>query len=143
MLISATMAQFVPKFGNEEQNANFRIGLFTFWAIYGIVPTIHWVFLHEDTIYNPLVSVMLPRILVMYMISGCAFFFYITKFPERVIPGLVDIVGSSHQWWHIGTRLYIRFFFHVKIFQFFFYFQECFLPYIFGTILVSPLLFSD
>ena len=103
--ISATMAQFVPKFGNEEQNANFRIGLFTFWAIYGIVPTIHWVFLHEDTIYNPLVSVMLPRILVMYMISGCAFFFYITKFPERVIPGLVDIVGSSHQWWHIGTML--------------------------------------
>lgn len=106
--IVATMAQFIPKFG-DEKNANFRIGLFTFWAIYGIIPTIHWVLLHENTLNHPLVSVMLPKILIMYMICGCAFFFYITKFPERVIPGLVDIVGHSHQWWHIFMFLALYF----------------------------------
>ena len=87
------------------------IGLFTFWAIYGIVPTVHWIFLNDANLYNPLVSAMLPRIIVMYMISGCAFFFYITKFPERVVPGIVDIIGHSHQWWHIFIFLAL-FFWH-------------------------------
>ena len=54
---------------------------------------------------------MLPRMIVMYMISGSAFFFYITKFPERVVPGIVDIVGHSHQWWHIFIFLAL-FFWH-------------------------------
>ena len=37
----------------------------------------------------------------MYFICGLAFFFYVTRIPERLVPGLVDIIGHSHQWWHI------------------------------------------
>ncbi len=56
----------------------------------------------------------------MYALVGIAFFFYVTKVPERLVPGLVDIgmsmicfcnkmyhiqsyfsVGHSHQWWHV------------------------------------------
>jgi len=110
LFILATMAQFFPGFA-DEKNSHYRIGLFTFWAIYGIVPTVHWIFLNDANLYNPLVSAMLPRIVVMYMISGCAFFFYITKFPERVVPGIVDIIGHSHQWWHIFIFLAL-FFWH-------------------------------
>merc|ERR1712018_517070 len=36
----------------------------------------------------------------MYFICGIAFYFYVTKFPERLYPGLVDMIGHSHQWWH-------------------------------------------
>jgi adiponectin receptor len=27
--------------------------------------------------------------------------FLVTRFPERVVPGLFDILGHSHQWWHL------------------------------------------
>ena len=78
-----------------------RLGLFFFWAIYGIVPTLHWILLHPEGLSHSLVSAMLPRIVFMYFICGLAFFFYVTRIPERLVPGLVDIIGHSHQWWHI------------------------------------------
>ena len=33
----------------------------------------------------------------MYGICGIAFLFYITKLPERILPGCLDIIGHSHQ----------------------------------------------
>jgi len=32
-------------------------------------------------------------------ISGCLI--YIFRFPERIFPGKFDLIGSSHQIWHI------------------------------------------
>lgn len=46
-------------------------------------------------------QLLLPRIFWMYVISAVAFFFYVTRMPERLNPGLVNYVGSSHQIWHI------------------------------------------
>ena len=86
LFIIATLAQFIPGFG-EEKHEKKRLGLFTFWAIYGIIPTIHWVTLHPENIGDPLVTAMLPRIIFMYFICGVAFFFYVTKLPERFLPG--------------------------------------------------------
>ena len=86
LFIIATLAQFIPGFG-DEKNTPKRIGLFMFWAVYGIVPTIHWVTLHPDNISDPQVTAMLPRIIFMYFICGIAFFFYVTKLPERFFPG--------------------------------------------------------
>merc|ERR1711899_399106 len=37
----------------------------------------------------------------LFVIWAAAFFFYLTKMPERLMPGLVDIFGHSHQWWHV------------------------------------------
>jgi hypothetical protein len=40
------MDQFIPAkylFDSEEKQAKFRLRLFVIWAVYGIVPTIHWV----------------------------------------------------------------------------------------------------
>ena len=84
----------------EEQQTKFRLWVFFIWAVYGIVPTIHWVWLQQG---GPIVDVMVPRIVVMYIICGAAFFFYLTKMPERLMPGLVDIFGHSHQ----VRRLYL------------------------------------
>lgn len=33
------------------------------------------------------VQLFLPRVLVMYLIAGAAFLFYVTKIPERYFPG--------------------------------------------------------
>lgn len=35
----------------------------------------------------PSVQLFLPRVLVMYLIAGAAFLFYVTKIPERYFPG--------------------------------------------------------
>jgi len=99
LFLVATSVQFFPKFATDEYS-HYRIGLFFFWAAYGVVPTIHWVVMN-DGISSTVVQVMLPKIIIMYTICGIAFFFYVTKFPERLWPGFLDIVGHSHQWWHV------------------------------------------
>lgn len=111
-MIAAGM-QAHPKFAKEEY-AHIRIGLFTVWAIYGFVPTLHYIYL-SGGFSNGLVSVMFPRIMIMYGICGVAFLFYITKLPERFIPGLVDIVGHSHQWWHLLIFLALLFWHHTGV----------------------------
>jgi len=101
IFVLATSIQFIPAktlFESEEKQARFRIRLFVIWAVYGVVPTIHWVWLQDG---SPIVQYMIPRIVVMYIIVGAAFFFYVTKMPERLMPGLVDTFGHSHQWWHV------------------------------------------
>ncbi|QQP38452.1 Uncharacterized protein FKW44_019024, partial [Caligus rogercresseyi] len=83
-------------------------GLFTIWALYGFLPTVHWAYLKG--LNEPLVRSLLLRIFLMYGICGLALFFYVSKLPERCLPpGLVDIVGHSHQWWHAFIFLALLF----------------------------------
>ena len=37
----------------------------------------------------------------MYVLCISAFVVYILKVPECLAPGMVDIFGHSHQWWHL------------------------------------------
>lgn len=106
IFLLASAVQMWPKFAAEEF-ALLRISLFTIWAIYGLVPTIHWIYLQGG--FVGIVPVLLPRIFIMYGICGIAFFFYLTKLPERAVPGLVDIIGHSHQWWHTFVFLALLF----------------------------------
>ncbi|ETN71058.1 hypothetical protein NECAME_14380 [Necator americanus] len=40
-------------------------------------------------------------IFVLYGLVAAAFFFYVTLLPERLSPGTFDLIGCSHQWWHV------------------------------------------
>lgn len=91
----------VPRF---NVSSNLKLAVFVAWAAYGVVPTFHWVLIMGGTA-NPVVQLLLPRVLGMYAISGFAFFIYITKIPERFFVGAVDYIGSSHQWWHFFVVL--------------------------------------
>jgi predicted membrane channel-forming protein YqfA (hemolysin III family) len=99
IFVIAAGFQLSPKFSKDEY-AHLRIGLFTIWGIYGFIPTIHWIWLHGGFAHG-MVPVMLPRIFVMYGLCGMAFVFYISKFPERILPGFVDYIGHSHNIWHV------------------------------------------
>ncbi|XP_014225082.1 progestin and adipoQ receptor family member 3 [Trichogramma pretiosum] len=81
-------------------NENIKLAVFVGWAVYGVVPTLHWT-VAMGGMQNPIVSLLLPRVLGMYCISGAAFLIYFSKMPERLFPGWVDYIGSSHQWWHV------------------------------------------
>lgn len=81
-------------------DSNVKTGVFVAWAAYGVVPTLHWT-ITMGGFSNPVVALLLPRVLGMYLISGTAFAIYITKIPERFSAGRFDYLGHSHQWWHV------------------------------------------
>lgn len=70
-------------------------------TIFGIVPTIHWSVISEATE----VQQFLPKVIILYGILGCAFFFYTSRVPESCLPGKFDIIGHSHNIWHILVAL--------------------------------------
>lgn len=80
-------------------NGNIKLAVFVCWAIYGVLPTLHWT-IAMGGFDNPIVKLLIPRVIGMYIINAIAFAFYMFKIPERFCPGWVDYVGSSHQWWH-------------------------------------------
>lgn len=81
-----------------------KMFVFVAWAAYGVVPTFHWTLIMGGW-DNPIVSLLLPRVLGMYIITGTAFLIYITKIPERFSNGRFDFIGHSHQWWHFFVVL--------------------------------------
>ncbi|XP_053646142.2 progestin and adipoQ receptor family member 3 isoform X1 [Cherax quadricarinatus] len=69
-----------------------RVTLFTGWAISGLLPTIHWTYLHGG-IESSIVQIFLPRIFIMYGISGAAVIVYVWKVPERYFPAAISHRG--------------------------------------------------
>uniref|UniRef100_A0A6I8PEY4 Progestin and adipoQ receptor family member 3 n=1 Tax=Ornithorhynchus anatinus TaxID=9258 RepID=A0A6I8PEY4_ORNAN len=60
---------------------------------YGVIPTVHWVWLNGG-LGAPIVQEFAPRVVVMYMIAASAFLFYISKVPERYFPGMCPSLSS-------------------------------------------------
>ncbi|KAG8221952.1 hypothetical protein J437_LFUL007793 [Ladona fulva] len=96
LIFAVAMGLQIPRF---NVSANVKLMVFVGWAAYGVLPTIHWTIMMGGW-ENPIVELLLPRVLGMYAISGLAFFIYLSKIPERWFAGKVDYLGSSHQWWH-------------------------------------------
>ena len=67
-------------------NGNIKLVVFVAWAAYGVLPTLHWS-IAMGGMDNPIVRMLLPRVLGMYVISGVAFVIYLSKIPERFCPG--------------------------------------------------------
>lgn len=67
-------------------NGNVKLVVFVAWAAYGVLPTLHWSVVMGG-LDNPIVRMLLPRVLGMYIISGVAFAIYLSKIPERFCPG--------------------------------------------------------
>jgi len=99
---------------NKDENLIPRLIFFTSFVVYGFVPTIHWVFMNGG-LGSDEIRLFLPRILTMYLLCFIAFLFYIAKFPEVVLPGRFDILGSSHQWWHIFIFLCLAYWYTTGI----------------------------
>lgn len=67
---------------------------------YGLIPTAHWIYLYGG-VTAPMVQYFVPNVMGVYALMALAFTFYATSLPERLRPGLFDIIGWSHQWWHV------------------------------------------
>ncbi|KAF3425404.1 hypothetical protein E2986_11382 [Frieseomelitta varia] len=91
-------------------NGNIKLVVFVAWAAYGVLPTLHWS-IAMGGMDNPIVRMLLPRVLGMYVISGVAFVIYLSKIPERFCPDLAktNIPRSSLRLNHLCRRQLSRF----------------------------------
>ena len=90
-----------PKYPMDEFCA-LRTATFVGWAMFGIVPAVHGLYLQWDVPgIASLASAFLPNLAFIYVVSAMATLVYATRFPECCFPGRVDILGHSHQWWYL------------------------------------------
>ncbi|XP_077287526.1 progestin and adipoQ receptor family member 3 [Arctopsyche grandis] len=101
LIFAVAMLVQLPRY---KINANVKMLIFVAWAAYGVVPTLHWA-VAMGGFDNPMVQLLFPRVIGMYLISGIAFIIYLLKVPERWCAGKFDFIGHSHQWWHLFVVL--------------------------------------
>lgn len=90
---------------NDPRYRTVRILLFVFMAFTGLVPFIHGTVLHGFLSMYRFYRPLIPSI-ASYAIGVLVYGF---RFPECLAPGRFDIVGHSHQWWHVAIVLAICF----------------------------------
>ncbi|XP_061116494.1 progestin and adipoQ receptor family member 3a [Conger conger] len=99
MILAVFFAQIHPNYLTKQWR-RLRSAIFCSVAAYGVIPTIHWVWL-SGGFGAELIQAFIPRVLMVYLIAAAAFVFYISKVPERYFPGQLNYLGSSHQLWHV------------------------------------------
>ncbi|XP_055590252.1 progestin and adipoQ receptor family member 3 isoform X2 [Uranotaenia lowii] len=97
VIFTVAMILQVPRL---KVNSNIKMLAFVAWAAYGVVPTLHWYIVMGGT-ESTMVKLFIPRVMMMYLLTGTAFLIYVTRIPERWFVGKVDYIGHSHNWWHI------------------------------------------
>ncbi|WFD25896.1 inc metabolism membrane protein [Malassezia nana] len=93
---------------NDIKYRTLRILLFVFMALMGVVPFAHGAYLHGVGPMSKFFRPIVPSI-VSYIIGVVLYGF---RFPERLAPGRFDLIGHSHQLWHVAIVLAI--FFHYR-----------------------------
>ncbi|KAK8787407.1 hypothetical protein V5799_022811 [Amblyomma americanum] len=69
------------------------------FALYSLLPLAH----HATCGEASLVARTLPGHLAVLLLLAVSLFVFVSRFPERRWPGAVDMLGSSHQIWHVGV----------------------------------------
>ncbi|KAF3668226.1 Heptahelical transmembrane protein 2 [Capsicum annuum] len=77
---------------------SFRVTLFLAMGFSGLIPATHALSLNYG---HPQVLVALSYEIIMGVLYAIGAVFYMTRFPERCKPGAFDLVGHSHQIFHV------------------------------------------
>mmetsp|Transcript_8294 Transcript_8294/g.9511 ORF Transcript_8294/g.9511 Transcript_8294/m.9511 type:complete len:172 (+) Transcript_8294:61-576(+) len=67
----------------------------------GGVPAVHFI----SVATSKELACVLPYLLQMFGFYGLGACFYVSRFPECRWPGYFDIIGHSHQFWHLFVLL--------------------------------------
>ncbi|XP_055535739.1 progestin and adipoQ receptor family member 3 isoform X3 [Wyeomyia smithii] len=97
VIFTVAMVLQIPRL---KVNSNVKMMAFVAWAAYGVVPTLHW-YIVMGGAESTMVKLFIPRVMMMYLLTGTAFLIYVTRIPERWFVGKVDYIGHSHNWWHL------------------------------------------
>lgn len=70
---------------------------------FGLVPSLHWALV--ETCTAACLETFAWALVQMFGFYGLGFLLFIYRIPERWAPGWFDLVGASHQWWHVAVYL--------------------------------------
>ena len=127
------------KFFDSKEFAPYRIGLFCLTGASGVVPAIHSALIFpidfvaaeqisSSSVMNPS-NVIHWGIALMFLFYSLGVIFYLTKFPESMFPGELDLslFFQSHTLWHIcvACAALVHFFTCIGIYQRFSTIGEC------------------
>ncbi|CAK9865728.1 unnamed protein product [Sphagnum jensenii] len=96
--IGTVLASLLPVFETTKYRT-FRACLFFGMGISGVIPCIHKLFLYQDI--EPILYQTLFMEIAMGIFYGLGALVYATRIPERWKPGMFDILGNSHQLFHL------------------------------------------
>lgn len=86
---------------NSTRFRHIRALLYGGMAVFGAVPLTHMWF----TLPWPAFADIIAGIMQMYAAYAVGLVFYITRYPEKLFPGLCDTWFHSHQFWHVFVLL--------------------------------------
>lgn len=86
---------------NSTRFRHIRALLYGGMALFGVVPITHMYF----ALPFPAFVDVITGILQMYAAYAVGLVFYITRYPEKLFPGLCDTWFHSHQFWHCFVLL--------------------------------------
>jgi adiponectin receptor len=96
---AATISISVSSFFATPQYRFLRTGLFTAMGLSGIVPLVNGVLIYGYPLAK--VNFAIERVIFMGSLYLIGAFIYAFRVPERWWPGKFDIIGQSHQIFHI------------------------------------------
>lgn len=97
MGIGCVLISLVPVFQTAEYRP-VRAAMFATMGVSGIVPCVHKIFMYQDEVQAYEALYMEAQMFVIYALGGLV---YATRIPERWRPGAFDIIGNSHQLFHV------------------------------------------
>ncbi|KAK1275267.1 hypothetical protein QJS04_geneDACA001720 [Acorus gramineus] len=95
--VTIVLVLLVPIFQTPEFRL-VRAGLFFCMGVSGLVPILHKLIMFCD---RPEALESTGYELLMGFLYGVGVVIYATRVPERWLPGKFDLVGHSHQWFHV------------------------------------------
>lgn len=63
----------------------------------GLLPTLHFCL----AVRSEVLWLFLPKLFAMFGLYGIGFAVYLSRWPEASYPGRFDVLGASHQLWHL------------------------------------------
>ena len=68
---------------------------------FGLIPSFHWALtVHCTHECRATFGTAMVKMFGFYSLGFAAFLY---RVPERFAPGAFDLVGASHQWWHVAV----------------------------------------
>lgn len=97
MGVGCVLISLIPVFQTPEYRP-VRAAMFATMGVSGIVPCVHKIFMYQDEVQAYEALYMEVQMFLIYAMAGLV---YATRIPERWKPGAFDIIGNSHQLFHV------------------------------------------
>lgn len=108
MLLGVLLLQLCHEFHSDRWSTR-RHFVYGAVVLFGLVPTMHWALITRDPAE---VRLFLPMVGTVYALFGAGALFYLSRWPECCWPGRTDLLGSSHQLWHLCVLAALAYWHH-------------------------------